>query len=162
MPVSEVVAIFGKKKSMSTVSSLYHIVINTYNRCANLQLELSDELYAYLGGIIRNARSTPIIINGTRNHIHILMELHPSIALSEMMRQLKQSSSRWMTNDRRFSKFGGWGREYFAFSCSQRELPYVKVYIAAQREHHYEISFEEEIRRIAERNGQQWDDKKLT
>lgn len=147
---------------MSTVSSLYHIVINTYNRCANLRLELANELYAYIGGIIRHTRSTPIIINGTRNHIHILLDLHPSISLSEMMRQIKQTSSQWMGSDIRFSKFAGWGKEYFAFSCSQKEAPHVKAYIANQRTHHNEISFEEEIKRITERNGHKWDDRKLS
>lgn len=147
---------------MSFVSALYHIVINTRNRSFNLQLEHRDELYRYITGIVNNYNCKMIRINGTTNHIHMLVELHQSMNLADLMRNIKQSSSMWMKNNPNFSKFNGWGREYFAFTCSWREAPAVKNYIDSQLEHHGFVAFEDEIERITTRNGGQWRKEMLT
>ena len=147
---------------MSVVNGYYHVVINTFNRSCNLWLENIEELYRYISGIIANHRSQLIAINGTTNHIHMLINLHQSTSLADLMRDVKRSSSIWMSNHPAFRKFNGWGREYFAFSCSARELPAIKQYIANQREHHGFVNFEEEIQRITQRNEVTWHEKMLT
>ncbi len=148
--------------NMSYVSAFYHVVINTHYRGPNLNLNCIDELYKYIVGIASNYNSRIIRINGTNNHIHILLDLHPSIALSSLVREIKRSSSMWMKGNSNFAKFGGWGREYFAFSCSSREIEAVKHYIENQRSHHGFVSFEDELCRIVERNGGNWSDYLLT
>ena len=147
---------------MSHVSALYHVVINTYNRSYNLSLEHRDDLYRYMTGIVKNHKSEMLCINGTANHIHMLINLHQSECLSNLMRDLKQSSSLWMKSNPNFRKFNGWGREYFAFTCSYREAPAVKHYIGSQLEHHGYVSFEAEIERVMSRNGGEWNENMLT
>ena len=154
--------LYLKTDTMSCVSALYHIVINTYNRSFNIQLEHADDLYAYISGIVRTYNSKMLAINGTSNHIHMLVDLHPSACLSELMRDIKQSSNIWMKQSGKFPKFSRWGREYFAFTCSQREAQHVKQYITNQREHHGCLDFDDEIRRIVERNCRNWNDNLLS
>ena len=147
---------------MSHVSAYYHIVINTYNRAANLSIDFSEDLYKYICGIAGQYHCPILAINGTRNHIHFLLDLHPSCSLSEVMREIKRGTSVWMKRDDRFRKFSRWGKEYFAFSCSARELNAVKGYISGQREHHGLVSFEDEIERVVLRNGGEWNDRMLS
>ena len=141
---------------MSFVCALYHIVINTYNRSHNLSLQHSEELYSYIRGIIRGHNCECKAINGTVNHIHILIGLHPSVDLSELMRELKRSSNIWMRNNPHFAKFGGWGSEYFATTFAYRDLGSVKRYVENQREHHRCFDFNEELKRIVTAYGGEW------
>ncbi len=141
---------------MSFVCALYHIVINTYNRAHNIPLEYSDELYSYLNGIIKNHKSECKGINGTVNHIHILVALHPSVALSDLMRELKRSASLWMKSNPHFKKFGGWGSEYFATTFAHRDLGALRKYVDDQREHHKCFDFNDELRRIVSAYGGEW------
>ncbi len=147
---------------MSVVNGFYHVVINTFNRSPNLRLEYIDELYRYINGIISNHKCQLIAINGTTNHIHMLINLHQNTTLADLMRDVKRSSSVWMNNNPLFRKFNGWGREYFAFSCSARELPKIKEYIANQRDHHGFVKFEDEIHHITLKNDAVWHDNMLT
>jgi len=143
---------------MSYVRAYYHVVINTYNRSCNLQLAYIEHLYGYMGGIIKNSHSSLLAINGTTNHIHLLIDLHPTQNLSTLIQNIKQSSSLWLKSDGRFPKFAGWGREYFACTCAPKDLPAIKQYIDNQREHHGCISFEEELKKIVINSGGEWND----
>ena len=80
----------------------------------------------------------------------------------DVMRDIKRESSKWMKDSGLFPAFEGWGKEYFAFTCSQREAPHVKQYITNQREHHGCLDFDDEIRRIVERNCRNWNDNLLS
>lgn len=104
---------------MSTVKSLYHIVINTKNREMTIPEESKRELYAYMYGIIKNSGCTLIRMNGIPNHIHLLVDLSSQLSLSQFMHNLKRSSSIWAKKrSDLFPDFVGWGKEYYAFSCS--------------------------------------------
>ena len=104
---------------MSTVNALYHIVINTYRREMTIPDTSSEVIYRYIWGIIRNHNCILYRIGGIENHIHMLIHLHPDVNLSALMRDIKQSSSKWVkSNPQLFPLFRGWGKEYGAFSCS--------------------------------------------
>ncbi len=79
---------------MSYVQLLYHIVIRTKANQLVLSLEHSDELYRYIWGIVKNKKSVLYRINGTEDHVHILLSLHPTIALSDFMREMKAETSK--------------------------------------------------------------------
>lgn len=141
---------------MSFVCALYHIVINTKHRAFNIPDQYADQLYAYIAGIIKHNHSEPIIINGVANHLHILLKLSATVALSDLMKSIKQSSSLWMHNKSEFRKFDSWGKEYFATTFSYRQLDALKNYVSSQREHHTRVDYGQELRRILESYGGEW------
>lgn len=104
---------------MSKVSALYHIVFCTKGRRMTITEEHKRELYGYLYGIIRNNKCKLLRMNGIANHLHMLVELHPSVALSNLMQSLKQSSSIWLKSNAHFPYFEGWASEYYAFTIGK-------------------------------------------
>lgn len=115
---------------------LYHIIIHTkYNR-RTISLANSEHLYVYIAGIIKNKNSRLFRINGVENHIHILTDIHPSIALADMVREIKSKSSMWMKRCGLFPDFKGWSVSYGVFTCSYKDMNRIIEYIKNQRVHH--------------------------
>ena len=112
-----------------------------------------NELYAYITGIIKNKNSHLYRINGVENHLHILTDMHPSIAPADFMREVKASSSLWMKNSMLFPSFIGWEEGYGSFTCSYKDLIRLIEYIKTQVEHHKKVTFEEEYRKILLESG---------
>lgn len=147
---------------MSAVSSLFHIVLNTKGRKLVIPEFAEKLLYQYISGIIRNHQSQVIAINGIGNHIHILVELSPTLSLSDLVRDIKQGSSKWIKTQASFPFFESWGKEYGAFSCSARNRQAIINYITNQKEHHQSKSFEEEYLAMIEASGLDWNEYRLT
>ncbi len=148
---------------MSAVTAIYHIVINTHRREMTLPLDASDLLYRYIAAVVKNSQSTLFAINGIENHIHLLINLHPSVRLSDLVRDIKLSTSQWIKQNRSsFPQFAGWGKEYGAFSYAMRDKEMVANYIRNQRVHHQRESFEEEYRKHLHNAGIEWNDYRLT
>ncbi len=115
---------------------LYHIVFRTKNSRPTINPDHAEELYAYLTGIIRNKNGHLYRINGTENHLHILTDVHPSLALADFMRELKASSSKWMKESRLFPSFEGWADGYGSLTCSYMDLGDLLDNLKNQAEHH--------------------------
>lgn len=147
---------------MSAVSSMYHVVINTHSRQMTIPDETSEHLYRYIWSIIKSRDCKLYRINGTGNHIHMLIELSPTMALSDLVRDIKQGSSKWAKQQVYFPQFRGWGKEYGAFSCGWRDKEIIINYIINQREHHKSKSFEDEYKGMVELSGIEWNDNRLT
>jgi REP element-mobilizing transposase RayT len=107
-----------------------------------------NELYAYITGIIKNKNSHLDRINGIENHVHILTDMHPSIASADFVRDIKASSSLWIKNTKLFPSFIGWEEGYGSFTCSYRDLNMLIEYIKNQQDHHKTVTFEDEYRRL--------------
>jgi putative transposase len=103
-----------------------------------------EELYKYIGGIVQGNNHKLLSINGMPDHIHILFGLRPSQSISDLMQDIKGSSSKWI-NDKKFisGKFS-WQEGYGAFSYSKSEVPTIIQYIVNQTNHHKRKSFSEE------------------
>jgi len=101
---------------------LYHLVFRTKDSQKTLIQEHSRELYAYLMGFIRNKNCFLYRINGMEDHLHILCDLHPTIALADYMRDIKTSSSIWLKQSGKFSDFKGWADGYAALTYSHRDV----------------------------------------
>jgi putative transposase len=132
---------------------LYHLVFRTKNSLPTINQDCADQLYAYISGIIKYKHCHLYRINGIENHIHILTDLHPSIAPADFMRDLKVSASLWMKNNGLFKKFQGWAEGYGSFTCSFKDLDRLIEYIKSQQEHHRKKTFEEEYRLLIEESG---------
>jgi len=92
-------------------------------------------------------------------HIHILSDLHPSVALADYVREIKVSSSKWMKESGHFPEFRGWGIKYCALTYSYDERETIINYIKNQQEHHKKESFQEEIARLIREQGIELDEK---
>ena len=127
---------------------LYHIVFRTYNSQPTINQKHADHLYTYLTGIIKNKNSHLYQINGVENHIHILTDVHPSVALADFVKDIKVSTSIWMKNSGHFPSFRGWAEGYGSFTCSFVDMGRLIDYIKIQKEHHRKKTFEEEYRML--------------
>lgn len=132
---------------------LHHFVFRTKNSLQTIDQMYAEQLYAYVSGIIKNNHSHLYRINGIENHIHILTDLHPSIAPANFMRELKVSTSLWIKNVGLFPKFHGWAEGYGSFTCSYKDINRLIEYIKNQQEHHRKVSFEEEYRKLIGESG---------
>jgi putative transposase len=132
---------------------LYHLVFRTKRGRKTLVREHSRELYAYLMGIIRNKNCFLYRINGMEDHLHILCDLHPSLALADFMRDIKASSSLWLKQSGKFSIFTGWAVGYAALTYAWRDKDMIANYIKNQQKHHQKKSFEAELRKLLKEQG---------
>lgn len=148
---------------MSAVTAIYHIVINTHKREMTLPLDSCDNLYRYIARVVQNTQSTLLSINGIENHIHLLINLHPSVCVADLVRDIKLSTNQWIKqNKEAFPNFVGWGKEYGAFTYALRDKEMVANYIRNQRTHHQRETFEDEYRKHLANAGIEWNDYRLT
>jgi REP element-mobilizing transposase RayT len=133
-----------------------HIIFSTRQRAPLLIPDLRPRLFNYMGGIIRNLGGFPILLNGVEDHIHILAEVPPAKALSDLLRDLKGDSSRWAKETLSAESFA-WQTGYAAFSVSKSNLQAVKTYIANQEQHHRRKTFQEEYLDFLHRHGIKYD-----
>ena len=138
---------------------IYHIVFRTKYGNKTLPLEHSDELYKYIWGIIKSKGCVLYRINGMEDHIHILSDLHPTIALADYMRDIKTASSLWLKSKPEFSQFEGWADGYGAFTYASRDKEMIINYIRNQREHHKSNHYENELRLLLEEHNVEIDER---
>ncbi len=136
-----------KKFKMSTYTQiLYKIVFSTKNREFTLVKEGREKLFRYIWGILKNKKCHLYRINGMEDHIHILISLHPSVALSNLVKDIKVASSKFIRKNQVFPNFGYWQNGYGAFTYSYDVKDNLMAYIKNQEEHHKNISFLDEYK----------------
>ena len=141
---------------MSKTRALYHIVFPTYQRFPAIPLEHKRELYAYIFGILNKKKCYVHRINGMADHIHILIDLNPTIALADLIRDIKRSSSLWMNENHDFLHNTRWGKGYYAFTLGEDGLEDCIEYIKNQEIHHQNTTLLEEVQVLARRNSLSW------
>jgi len=121
-----------------------HYVFSTKYRKPIIKPEFERSLWEYMGGIAREHGMAALRIGGTSDHIHALILLPPIIAVSKGVQLIKAGSSKWV-NDHYFTdRSFRWQKGYGAFSVSESKIPAVISYIANQKKHHMEKSFQQE------------------
>jgi len=127
---------------MSTFTSLsYHVVFSTKYRKERIEDSFKDDMYSYIGGIIRGENGHLREIGGTSDHVHILAGFSPTIAVSEMVKRIKANSSKWLNEKRRPTKKFSWQAGYGAFTVSQSQIQVVRHYIETQESHQRQKTF---------------------
>ncbi len=130
---------------MSTFTKLtYHIVFATKHRAPMITNDIQGRLYEYIGGIIRAKNGHLIEIGGVTDHVHIATHLSPKFAVSDVIRDIKGSSSMWMNSEKLAQGHFEWQKGYGAFTVSHSNLDSVQRYIQNQEEHHRRRTFEDE------------------
>ena len=129
----------------NTYTQLYfHIVFAVKGRQNLISKKWKDELYKYITGIISNKNQKLIIVNGMPDHLHLLIGTKPNCNLSDLVRDIKANSSKWV-NEKGFinGKFE-WQTGFGAFTLGQSQIPKILNYIKKQEEHHKKQTFKEE------------------
>lgn len=140
---------------------LIHVVFSTKSRKRIITDETKDQLYPYLGGIIKGEGGIPLSIGGTTDHVHILLKSPPTLSFSNLMQKVKGNSSKWLGEQSWQKGAFSWQRGYAAFSVSQSMADKVDAYIRRQEEHHRKVTFEEELVEILEKHGVPYDKRYL-
>jgi REP element-mobilizing transposase RayT len=144
----------------SLVQIYLHIVFSTKDRAAFLQNEeLRNNLHAYLGGVCRNLKSPSIVVGGALDHVHILCRLSKIGSVSELVRELKRDSSKWVKQQKRDLSAFYWQKGYGAFSISPSHVDALVEYIKNQSEHHKRETFQDEFRRLCKKYGVELDER---
>jgi len=131
----------------------YHVVYATKYRRPSITDNIRERLYEYIGGIIRAKKGQLIEIGGISDHVHILTRLSPSIAVADVIRDVKANSSKWMNELPDSAATFEWQKGYGAFTVSHSLRETVQRYIQKQQEHHRKTSFQDEYTAFLERHG---------
>jgi REP element-mobilizing transposase RayT len=129
---------------------IFHVVFATQGFLPLIKAEYKQELFAYLGALIKEKKGMPMIINGVADHIHMLILLPPDVSLSDVVQFVKANSSRWMKQ-----RFGGpfaWQKGFGAFSVSRSVVKDVSRYIREQEAHHSKMDLRTEYIAMLEKN----------
>ena len=146
---------------MSYRQIIYQIVFATKNREKTITHEHCNELYKYIWGVIKKRDGTLFRINGIEDHIHIVSDLHPSVALADYVKEIKVASSVWLKESGKFPHFDGWQDGYGAFTYSIKEKEQLVAYVKNQKEHHQTESFSDEYKRLLTEHQVEFDERFL-
>jgi putative transposase len=144
----------------NTYSQIHiHVVFAVKYRAYVISPTWKEELYKYITSIFQENDHKLLIINGMPDHVHILIGLRPKQALSDIIREVKASSSKWI-NEKGFlnTKFE-WQEGFGAFSYGKSDLPKIIKYIENQEEHHRVKTFREEYIQFLEAFEIEFDEK---
>lgn len=147
---------------MSTYTQIvYQIVYSTKNREHTLDEENRKELFKYIWGILKNKKCHLYQIGGISDHLHIVTHLHPSIALSSLIKDIKLASTEHIKAGKLFPKFNGWQDGYGAFTYSIKDKDRLINYVKNQEEHHKKKTFRDEFIELLNEYGIEFDEKYL-
>ena len=132
----------------NTYNQIYvHFVFSVKNRENLISSSWENRLYQYIRTIINDRGNKLIIINGTANHVHMLVQLSNQESSSVLMRNVKQYSSKFIKEKGLCRNFA-WQEGYGAFSYTKSHTDTVSKYIENQKEHHKKVTYAEEVRRV--------------
>jgi putative transposase len=136
-----------------------HFVFAVKYRDGMIQAIWKDELYKYITGIVQNNNHKLVAINGMPDHIHILIGMRPTQSVSDLLQDIKGSSSKWI-NEKKFlkNKFE-WQEGFGAFSYGKSQIKDVITYIENQEEHHKKRTFREEYLAFLEKFEVEYDER---
>jgi len=138
---------------------LYHSVFSTKERRSLIRPEFKDDLFAYMGGIVRELGGKALIINGVDDHVHMLISFPAHPSLRDAMRVIKTNSSRWLHKAYPRHRDFSWQVGYGGFTVSRSAVPKVIRYIERQEEHHKKMDFKTEFIRLLKAHGVAYDER---
>jgi len=129
----------------NTYTQIYiQIVFAVEGRQSLLRPEHNDELQKYITGIVSGQNQKLLAINNVPDHVHLLVGLRADLSLSELMRDIKAGSSRFVNEKRWTNGRFSWQEGFGAFSYSRSQIDAVIRYIQNQQRHHARRTFREE------------------
>jgi putative transposase len=146
----------------NTYTQLYiHIVFSVKRRQNLINKIWKEELYKYICGIVNGKEQKVYAIGGVEDHIHILVSIKPNIALSDLVRDIKANSSKWINDKGLVKGKFQWQEGFGAFSYAQSQLDTVIKYINNQEQHHNKKTFKDEYIELLRKYDVGYDEKYL-
>ena len=148
---------------MSTYTQILYQIVFGSKYYTNFQTKVNqDILYNYISGILWNKKCKPHIVGGYCNHLHIVCDLHPTIALSYLVKDIKKASHEMMSREKNsFQLFPGWQVGFGAFTYCQSRKDQLIQYVKNQGNHHKKLPFKEELVELFKEHGIDFDEKYL-
>ena len=138
----------------NTYSQMYiHVVFSVKGRSNLISKTWRTNLYKYITGITKQKSEKLMYVGGVADHIHILLSLNPDSRLSDIVRDIKANSSRWINEQQLVKGQFAWQRGFGAFAVCTEKLKSVIAYIQNQEEHHRVKRFRDEYIELLESNG---------
>ncbi|MCG3118980.1 MAG: hypothetical protein ALAOOOJD_01276 [bacterium] len=146
----------------NTYTQIYvHVVFAVQGRQNLIPKEHKEELHKYITGIIQNKKQKLIAINGMPDHIHIFIGMKPSIALSDLVRDIKNNSSNFVNEKKWVRGKFNWQEGFGAFSYGHSQIDAVVKYIQNQEKHHAKKTFKEEYLDMLKKFNLEYDERYL-
>ncbi len=146
----------------NTFTQLYiQIVFSVRSRASLIKDQWRENLHRYITGIVQNKGHKMLAINSMPDHIHIFVSMKPDAALSDLVRDIKSNSSKWINDEKSKHVKFEWQEGYGAFSYSHSQIGDVISYIRNQQEHHRKKPFREEYLDFLRKFGISYDPKYL-
>ena len=143
----------------NTYTQLYtHIVFHTKSTGIIMRDEDLQRVFQYIGGIIREEGAIPFAIGGVADHVHILLSLPKTVALSDLMRVIKAKSSKWLRRLDSYYEPFSWQDGYGAFSVSPSLIKRTTKQSSTQAEHHKNKTYRDEYKGILDGYGIKYDE----
>jgi len=136
---------------------LIHALFSTKDRHPWLSPDIRDEVFRYLGGTINRLRGQSLLVNGSRDHVHLLFVQPRTLSIATVMEKTKAGSSGWVKEHWPNRGHFAWQTGYAAFSVSKSQVEEVERYIRNQEEHHRKVSFQEELLAFLQKHGIEYD-----
>jgi len=137
-----------------TYTKLYaHCIFTPKGRSSLLKEPLRTIIHKYIYGVIKGLKCNPIAINGTSDHIHILVGFTPTLSISDLLRDIKRSSAIYINSNHLLSGKFSWQEGYGAFTVGYRELDNLYHYILNQETHHSRGTFKDEYLNLLSEEG---------
>jgi putative transposase len=143
----------------SLASVLVHLIYSTKNREPLITPDIEPELFKYQSAVFKDMKSPAILINGTVDHVHALFRLGRTVALCDVVEEVKKSSSRWIKSKGSAFVDFQWQAGYGAFSLGESGLPAAIRYVEKQKEHHRRKSFQDEFREFLRKYKIEFDER---
>jgi len=140
---------------------LYQIVFCPKYRNPCMRKEKRQAVFAYMGGIIKNKKCIPWMINGIEDHLHILVKIHQTVPVASLVKDIKVASHLFIDEKGLFPGFTNWQSGYAAFSYDQSALPNLMRYIENQEQHHKKTDYKTEYIKMLEDADIEYDERYL-
>ena len=146
----------------NTYTQIYVQIVFAVQGRQNLITENNREkLEKYICGIVSNKKSKPLAIFCNPDHTHILIGLHPSVSISDMARDVKANSSKWINEQKMIMGNFNWQEGFGAFTYSKSQIDAVAKYILNQPKHHKRTLFKDEYINLLKKFKIDYDEKYL-
>ena len=135
-----------------------HAVFSAKGRGNFLSKKWSDELFKYIAGTLKETKNYSLAVGDNKDHVHIFFELNPTISVSNILKNVKSKSSKWVNTKGFIAGKFEWQSGYGAFTYSRSQRDGVINYIMNQKEHHGKSSFKDEYLKLLRKNEIKYED----
>ena len=131
----------------NTYSKMYcQAVFAVKYRKAVIENSFKEKLYSVIGNLINETEAKVLLVNGHIDHIHCFFQFFPKISISEVLKNAKSKSSKWINESGFLENRFEWQSGFGSFTYSEKEFSKIYNYVKNQEKHHQKMTFLEEYR----------------